>query len=38
MLECEILSIIENLRGEGLLYVSSNYSELLTVIDIKEVV
>ncbi len=37
-LECEIINVIEEIKKEGLLYVSFDYSELLTVIDIREVI
>lgn len=36
MLDCEVFNVLEELRNEGLLYISSNNSELLTIIDIKE--
>lgn len=37
-LECEIINMIEELKKEALLYVSFDYSELLTIIDIREVI
>ena len=34
MLDCEIYDYIENLKEEGLIYTNTDYSEIISVIDI----
>ena len=35
ILDCELYDIIENMKAEGLIYASNDYSEILSIIDIK---